>query len=124
MSQNLSQACQSLDNSTNLTVGWTPAPSRRGTINLLWSCLSTVFLCTWTVLCLNVPARDDSFWVQIRRKAKWSLIVVFGPEILVSFAIGQWASARRSVAAFQELGYHEWTIRHAYYCDMGGFILH
>lgn len=124
MSQNLSQACQSLDNSTNLTVGWTPAPSHRGTINLLWSCLSTVFLCTWTVLCLNVPARDDSFWVQIQRKAKWSLIAVFGPEILVSFAIGQWASARRSVAAFQELGYHGWTIRHAYYCDMGGFILH
>src|SRR5277367_1176358 len=123
MSQNLSHPGQSLDNAINLRVGWTQSPNRRGTINLLWSCLFTVFLCTWTVLCLNVPARDDGFWVQIRRKARWSLIAVFGPEFLVSFAIGQWTSARRSVAAFRELDHPEWTIRHAYYSDMGGFIL-
>jgi hypothetical protein len=123
MSQNLSHTGQSLDNAINLRVGWTQSPNRRGTINLLWSCLFTVFLCTWTVLCLNVPARDDGFWVQVRRKARWSLIAVFGPEILVSFASGQWASARRSVAAFRELDHPEWTIRHAYYSDMGGFVL-
>lgn len=119
MSQNLSCTGQSLDNAINHRVGWTQSPNQRGTINLLWSCLSTVFLCTWTVLCLNVPAKDDSFWVQMRRKARWSLIAVFGPEILVSFASGQWISARRSVAAFRELGHSEWTIRHAYYSDIG-----
>lgn len=125
MSQNSSQTDQNPGNSTDLTVGWTQAPNSRGTINLLWSCCFTVFLCTWTVLCLNVPAKDDGFWMQVRRKARWSLIAVFGPEILVSSASGQWASARRSVAAFRELGYQEnqWTLRHAYYCDMGGFVL-
>ena len=123
MSQNLSYTNQCFDNATGLRVGWTQSPSRRGTMDLLWSCLFTVFLCTWTVLALNVPARDDGFWVQMRRKTRWSLIAIFGPEILVSFAIGQWFSARRSVAAFRELDYPEWTMRHAFYSDMGGFVL-
>jgi hypothetical protein len=61
--------------------------------------------------------------VRLRRKARWSLLAIFGPEFLVSFAIGQWASARRSVAAFNELEYSEWTMQHAYYSDMGGLVL-
>lgn len=123
MTKNSSQTVQIFDNTTDLRAGWTPSPNSRGTVDILWSCLFTVFLCTWTVLCLNVPAIGDGFWVQIRRKARWSLLAVFGPEFLVSFVIGQWASARRSVAAFRKLGYPEWTMRHAYYSDMGGFVL-
>ena len=123
MSENLSCTNQSLNNTITLRVGWTQGPNQRGTIDLLWSCLFTVFLCTWTVLSLNVPSRDDSFWVQLGRKTRWSLIAIFGPEILVSFAIGQWSAVRRSVAAFRELDYPEWTMRHAFYGDMGGFVL-
>jgi hypothetical protein len=122
MSHNLSCTDQSLDNTTNLRVGWTQAPTQRGIIDLLWSCLFTV-LCTWTVLCLNVPAKEDCRWVQLRRKAKWSLIAVFGPEILVSFACGQWTSARSTAIEFRKLGYTQWTMRHAYYANMGGFVL-
>ena len=51
----------------------------------------------------------------------WAII---GPEFLLSIAIGQYASARRSVKRFRELGYPQWTIRHAFFADMGGFILH
>jgi hypothetical protein len=123
MSNNLSCTGQSLDNATDLRLGWTQAPNQRGTIGLLWSCLFTVFLCTWTVLCLNVPAQEDGFWVQVRRKAKWSLIAVFGPEILVSFACGQWTSAKSSVIEFKKLEHTQWDMRHAFYGDMGGFVL-
>ncbi|KIN08195.1 hypothetical protein OIDMADRAFT_100062 [Oidiodendron maius Zn] len=111
MSHNLHCTSQHLDNSTDSKVGWTQAPNQR------------VLLCTWTVLCLNVPAKEDGFWIQMRRKAKWSLVAVFGPEILVSFACGQWTSAKSSVAEFRELGYSQWTMRHAHYADMGGFVL-
>jgi hypothetical protein len=103
MSENLSCTNQSLNNTSSLRVGWAQGANHRGTIDLLWSCLFTVFLCTWTVLSLNLPSRDDGFWVQMRRKTRWALIAIFGPEILVSFAIGQWSAARRSVAAFREL---------------------
>ncbi|KAJ9611339.1 hypothetical protein H2200_004523 [Cladophialophora chaetospira] len=103
--------------------GWTNTPNVRGSIDILWNCLFTIFLCTWTVLCLNVPAADDSRWTQIKRKARWSLLAIFGPEFLVSFVIGQYAAAKRSVKAFHELGLKQWTMRHAFYADMGGFVL-
>jgi hypothetical protein len=124
MSNNLSCTGQSLDNVTHPRLGWTQAPNQRGTIDLLWSCAFTVFLCTWTVLCLNVPAKEEGFWAQTRRKAKWSLIAVFSPEILVSFACGQWTSANSSVLDFQELDPRtQWDTRHGFYGDMGGFVL-
>jgi len=36
-------ARQSAMNTT--TVGWVPEPAGRGTMSLLWSCLSTLFIC-------------------------------------------------------------------------------
>ena len=46
----------------------------------------------------------------------------FGPEFTFQLALGQ--SARRSVAVFRKSGYLDWTIRHAFLADMGGFTLH
>jgi len=37
--------------------------------------------------------------------------------------LGQWSSARRSVKNFHEAGYTEWTIKHAFFADMGGFFI-
>ncbi|MCJ1235496.1 hypothetical protein MMC14_003465 [Varicellaria rhodocarpa] len=47
-----------------------------------------------------------------------------GPEFIFQLAIGQWASARRSVAEFRKSGYNDWTMSHAFLADMGGFLLH
>lgn len=35
--------------------------------------------------------------------------------------MGQWESARRSCQEFRNGGYAEWTMRHAFFADMGGF---
>lgn len=48
---------------------------------------------------------------------------VVGPELVLSVAIGQYASARRSVKRFKKLGHPEWTLRHAFFADMGGILL-
>ena len=45
------------------------------------------------------------------------------PEFVVAFATGQRVEAKRSVQAFKALGYPKWTIRHAFYANMGGFVL-
>lgn len=37
--------------------GWVPEPQGRGTLSLLYSCLATILLCTWSVLHLQVPKR-------------------------------------------------------------------
>lgn len=89
----------------------------------VWSCLLTIFLCTWTALCLNIPHPNDSKLRIFLRKTNWMLWGILGPELVLSVAIGQYASARRSVRRFERLGCTEWTIRHAFFADMGGILL-
>ncbi|KAK5004486.1 hypothetical protein LTR28_008843, partial [Elasticomyces elasticus] len=104
--------------------GWTPQPNGRGTIDIIWSCVFTIFLCSWSVLCINVPAPQDSPWCTFRRKFYLTGLGILGPEFILQTAIGQWASARRSVKDFASSGYSGWTMKHAFFADMGGFVLH
>lgn len=103
--------------------GWVNQADGRGTLDIIWSCLSTTFLCSWTVLCLNIPAENESVCRRFCRKLRWMALTVFGPEFTLAFAVGQWASARRSQWAFHLLGYPQWTLRHAFFADMGGLVL-
>ena len=76
------------------------------------------------MLHLNVPAKDDDLWTLFVRRARWLMFALLSPELVMLFACGQWASAQRSVADMHSLGYEYWTMVHAFYADMGGFVLH
>lgn len=105
------------------TSGWVNQPNGRGTIDILWNCVLTCCLCCWTILCLNVPAKGESRLRCFIRKSKWAFITILGPEILLMFAAGQWATADRFVQKFRLCGYTGWTMRHAFFAEMGGFIV-
>ena len=107
---------------TPLVNGWVASPNARGTIDIIWSCVVTAFLCSWSVLFLNVPDKH-SFRSCLSTKLSWVAFTIFFPEILASFAQVQYLSARHSVAAFHELGYSDWSMTHAFFADMGGFML-
>jgi hypothetical protein len=65
-------------------VGWVPDPDQRGTISLLLTCLVTMFLCVWSALHLNIPARTQ--WrARAGRRATWLLFALLAPE-LVSYS--------------------------------------
>jgi hypothetical protein len=68
-------------------VGWRDGPSERGTLTILWSCLSTVIACTWTILHLNIPSRLDGALTKTIRKAKWTIITVLFPGFIFSKAV-------------------------------------
>ena len=106
--------------------GWVGSPDQRGTTDTLWSCLSAMLLCLWSMLHLNVPAPTDGFWTILWRKARWLLMGILAPEVPMVIACGQWSSATRSVRRMQELGVSksQWTLEHAFFADSGGFILH
>src|SRR5271156_3570535 len=106
-----------------LVHGWQSSPNSRGTIDILWSCASTLFICVWVMLHLNVPAESDTLWTLYLRKAKWLLLALLAPELLMLFASGQWASAKRSVTDMEQLGVANWSMVHAFYADSGGFML-
>ncbi|KAJ5084629.1 hypothetical protein NUU61_009208 [Penicillium alfredii] len=103
--------------------GWVDEPNGRGTMDIIWSCCFTMFLCSWSSLCLNVPGPNDSQWKILWRKACLTALALLGPEFIFQIALSQWESARRSVEDFEALGVEGWTMTHAFYTDMGGFVL-
>ncbi|KAL2018417.1 hypothetical protein VTK56DRAFT_836 [Thermocarpiscus australiensis] len=109
----------------DLIYGWVSGSNVRDTRDILVSSLSTIWLCTWTSLCLNIPTER----VRERRhrwllhKFYWQLFAIFFPEVLVATAAEQWLSARQSARAFARLGYPQWTVRHAFFADMGGIVV-
>lgn len=103
--------------------GWTAEPNGRGTFDIIWSCGLTMFLCSWSVLCLNVPEPGVTRFRMFRRKLYVTALAFLGPEFIFQIALGQYISARRSLKDFHESGYTQWTMTHAFYADMGGFIL-
>ena len=104
-------------------VGWVHSPNGRGTIDILWSCGVTIILCTWSVVCVNVSAPTSGAWRLFIRKIWLALMCSLGPEFLLALAVGQWQSARRSTKDFHGEEFTGWTMKHAFYADMGGFHL-
>ena len=104
-------------------LGWTAAPNTRGTIDIIWNVIITVFLCCWSTLVINVPTPGCSRVEIIARKLVLVGLGCLAPEIILQIAIGQWLSARRSVKLFHEAQYTDWTIEHGFYADMGGLHL-
>jgi hypothetical protein len=112
----------------------------RGTLDILWSCLFTLFLCTWSAQHLNVPrqrveqtnrplrqeilAFAGSIWIKV----KWVATAVILPELLVGRALQDWMMARRSshderFQYFASRDHTSWTIVHAFFANMGGFVV-
>ncbi|KAK6339321.1 hypothetical protein TWF718_008742 [Orbilia javanica] len=103
--------------------GWVVQPSTRGTIDILWTCLFTTFVCTYTILCLNVPSAGENWWRIFGRRLFWMGLAIAGPEFVLTYASGQYGTAYASKKLFHQQGYTEWTLRHGFFADMGGFVL-
>ena len=137
-------------NSDGLAPGWVPQPNSRGTLDVLESCFITIILCSWSILFLNVPAGHQGRWDIILIKARWMVFTIFFPEVVIGIAVEQWRSACQSVEDFarfekqwaadlassqpskqisrtrtnlDRLRSSPWTMRHAFFADMGGFLL-
>lgn len=74
----------------NTTVKWTKNPSTRGTLDIVFSCLFTIFACTWTVLHLNVPDLAKSGFGILLKQVEWMLINILCPEIILAYAVSDW----------------------------------
>ena len=105
-------------------LGWTGSPNGRGSLDILWSCAFTTFLCAWSALCSNIPAPGSKFWRRgIARKLFLGAMCLLIPDLVSYLALGQYGSARESVKAFRRSGYDEWSMKHAFFANMGGFWL-
>ncbi len=124
------------------SVAFMGGPDVRGTLDILWSCLFTIFACTWTIQHLNIPEQRDpneptaspflsylsdqaeAFWIS----AKWMIIAVLAPELTLAKAVAEFASAvefkRRVHAMAQEMGIEDevtgWGLTQSFFVMMGG----
>jgi hypothetical protein len=104
-------------------VGWASAPNLRGTIDLLWSCLFTCFVCTWTTLHLNVPKYDSKakrrWWYKIRMMC----VAILGPEYVAGIAFTELRTALLLRQHMENASFKKWTIKHSFFVAMGGYML-
>ncbi len=104
--------------------GWQPQPNTRGTFEIIYDCVCTIVLCSWSCLCLNIPRAGASRQHVLALKLQWQIFTIFFPELSLSLAAEQWESANQAVEKFSDLGYREhWSMQHAFFADMGGILL-
>ena len=67
--------------------GWHSESHERGTWSILWGCLATIFICTWSVLHLDVPDRSASDLKRFATRAGFTLLAIIAPEVFLAIAI-------------------------------------
>jgi hypothetical protein len=119
----------------SISVNFVSSPDSRGTLNILWSCLATLLVCTWTIQHLNVPKHRTfpgavhSPWYDFQGKlkrlwtnVKWMLFTLLAPEYILGKALGHRVVAECCKKRFKTVGINL-TLTHVFYANMGGFVL-
>ncbi|KAI0707896.1 hypothetical protein C8Q76DRAFT_800199 [Earliella scabrosa] len=89
----------------NTTITWQEEPHFRGTFSILTSCLSTLFVSTWSALHLDIPEsgeRGQSAFMRFLDKLGWFVIGLLAPEYLLLIAFNQYLAARSLTKLAQE----------------------
>lgn len=119
------------------TTNYVSPPNSRGTLNILWSCLFTIIVCTWVIQHLNVPkqrACGESGWkynfiwkvTGFLTSFKWMIATLLAPEILLAKAWSDLDVARKQFEKFKPWAADddvEWTLTHTLFANMGGFVV-
>ncbi|KAL4876905.1 hypothetical protein BJY04DRAFT_231187 [Aspergillus karnatakaensis] len=96
-------------------VGWVGEPGGRGTLGLLTTCLTTIFLCTWVVIHPRVYQNE-----RFATMHKLALLAktLLAPEFIAVEGLQEWAQCRRMVEDCAALSNGEFQLIHAYYVSM------
>ncbi|KAH7139413.1 hypothetical protein B0J11DRAFT_575325 [Dendryphion nanum] len=105
-------------------VGWYSEPDVRGTGSLLWTCISTILVCTWSALHLNVPKSGISKWGSFARKLRYLALALLAPETIASVACQDWD---HSCIMTKKMSSHktpnEWNQTLSMFIIMGGIAI-
>ncbi len=69
--------------------------------SIIWSCLLTVFACTWTAIHPNLPGPDEGKLRILWTRIKLVLIALVAPEYILLWATVQRTAAKKIVAEAQ-----------------------
>src|SRR5277367_414395 len=77
-----------------MQVGWTWSPNRRGSLDIIWSCLFTVFICCWRVVHPNIPPPNSQWWHRFLDRTIYLVLAALGPELILAVAIREYLDAK------------------------------
>ncbi|EHK17582.1 uncharacterized protein TRIVIDRAFT_14128, partial [Trichoderma virens Gv29-8] len=115
-----------------ITSNYVSSPNTRGTLDILWSSLFTIFACTWTLQHPNVPKQrdEDTKWKNVKwglkkfgRSTLRMLSTILAPELIIAAACDDFIAARENLKKMKKYAKRDkvpWTLRHSYYANMGG----
>ena len=69
----------------------------RSVLDIIWSCLATIFACTWVSIHPNIPHPDATEWQIRKHRATLMFWALIAPELIVLWAMRQWIGARDCV---------------------------
>ncbi|KAH6914520.1 hypothetical protein BKA70DRAFT_1421286 [Coprinopsis sp. MPI-PUGE-AT-0042] len=103
----------------------------RSTTDIVWSCVVTVFACTWLSVHPNISGANTTWKQRMRRRLFLMLWGIAAPEFLVIFAYRQWRGSRDITRTFRKIAEDakldiptrkSWTNAHSHFLQMGGFM--
>jgi hypothetical protein len=68
-------------------------PTVRTKISIIWSCLVTIFSCTWVAVHPNIPGHNATQWLVFVRRVRVMAIALVAPEAVIIWAMRQWINA-------------------------------
>ena len=69
-------------------------PDQRTVFIIVWNCIVTITLCTWTSVHPNIPGPDEGRWKVTWRRIELMLWGLIAPEFIFFWAMRQWRGAR------------------------------
>ncbi|KAF9530264.1 hypothetical protein CPB83DRAFT_191402 [Crepidotus variabilis] len=102
-------------------------PDNRTLYDIVWSCFSTISICTWVSVHPNLPPPGEPFiWTSIWR-LKLMLYTFIAPELTLTWAMSQWLNSlvlEKLLLLSKVSDDRGWTAMHGFFLVMGGFHLH
>ncbi|KAJ5620518.1 hypothetical protein N7510_004502 [Penicillium lagena] len=114
-------------------VNFVSSPNVRGTLDILWSCLSVLLICTWSIIHPAVPFQTspqrkiqklNRGAVRLFWKLSWMLLNLLAPEWSLAKAWADYqsvSSLEDGFKKFQEQDGVPWSRAHIHLANMGGF---
>jgi len=86
---------------SEIAPSWVSGPSIRGTSDILYSCILTLFLCVWTSIHLDIaPGRKS--WENLFNRFFFMLLAMVFPELVLFYAFNEWSSVRQLCKSLNE----------------------
>ncbi len=80
-------------------------PPCRNIWEIIWSCTSILFICTWAAVHSNVPRKQDSGFTVLRQRTLIMLYAALAPECITMWALRQRVGAKKHMRDYNKRFY-------------------